>query len=129
MAEARPDPAARRRARRGRGGGEAAGGGPRGGGDGGRDGARRSGLLARTRCRGPFRRRLGGGLMAEVTYREAIIRALADSLAADDSVFLLGEDIAAAGGVFKTTEGLQERFGGERVLDTPISEQAIVGLA
>jgi pyruvate dehydrogenase E1 component beta subunit len=67
--------------------------------------------------------------MAEVTYREAIIRALADSLAADDSVFLLGEDIAAAGGVFKTTEGLQERFGGERVLDTPISEQAIVGLA
>lgn len=67
--------------------------------------------------------------MAEVTYREAIIRALADSLAADDSVFLLGEDIAAAGGVFKTTEGLQERFGGERVLDTPISEQAIIGLA
>lgn len=67
--------------------------------------------------------------MAEVTYREAIIRALADSLEADDSVFLLGEDIAAAGGVFKTTDGLQERFGGARVLDTPISEQAIVGLA
>jgi pyruvate dehydrogenase E1 component beta subunit len=67
--------------------------------------------------------------MAEVTYREAIIRALADALAADDGVFLLGEDIAAAGGVFKTTEGLQERFGGERVLDTPISEQAIIGLA
>lgn len=67
--------------------------------------------------------------MAEVTYREAIVRALADSLAADDSVFLLGEDIAAAGGVFKTTDGLQQRFGGERVLDTPIAEQAIVGLA
>ena len=67
--------------------------------------------------------------MAEVTYREAIIRALADSLEADDSVFLLGEDIAAAGGVFKTTEGLQQRFGGERVLDTPISEHAIIGLA
>jgi pyruvate dehydrogenase E1 component beta subunit len=67
--------------------------------------------------------------MAEVTYREAIIRALADSLEADDSVFLLGEDIAAAGGVFKTTDGLQQRFGGERVLDTPIAEQAIIGLA
>lgn len=67
--------------------------------------------------------------MAEVTYREGIIRALADSLEADSSVFLLGEDIAAAGGVFKTTDGLQQRFGGERVLDTPISEQAIVGLA
>jgi len=66
--------------------------------------------------------------MAEVTYREAINRALADALAADDSVFLLGEDIAAAGGVFKQTDGLQARFGAERVLDTPISEQAIVGL-
>lgn len=67
--------------------------------------------------------------MAEVTYRDAVIRALADSLAADDDVFLLGEDIAAAGGVFKTTDGLQERFGADRVLDTPISEQAIIGLA
>lgn len=67
--------------------------------------------------------------MPEVTYREAINRALADSLAADDEVFLLGEDIAAAGGVFKLTDGLQSRFGEERVLDTPISEQAIIGLA
>lgn len=67
--------------------------------------------------------------MAEVTYREAIVRALGDAMEADDSVFLLGEDIGAAGGVFKTTEGLQERFGAKRVLDTPISEQAIVGLA
>lgn len=67
--------------------------------------------------------------MAEVTYREAINRALADSLAADDDVFLLGEDIGAAGGVFKATEGLQARFGSERVRDTPISEQAILGLA
>jgi pyruvate/2-oxoglutarate/acetoin dehydrogenase E1 component len=67
--------------------------------------------------------------MGEVTYREAINRALADALSGDDSVFLLGEDIAAAGGVFKQTDGLQARFGEERVLDTPISEQAIVGLA
>ena len=67
--------------------------------------------------------------MAEVTYREAINRALAAGLAADEKVFLLGEDIAAAGGVFKTTEGLLDRFGAERVRDTPISEQAIIGLA
>jgi pyruvate/2-oxoglutarate/acetoin dehydrogenase E1 component len=64
-----------------------------------------------------------------VTYKEAIRLALADALQADDKVFLLGEDIAAAGGVFKTTEGLVERFGTERVLDTPISEQAIIGTA
>lgn len=64
-----------------------------------------------------------------VTYRSAITRAMADALAADDKVFMLGEDIGAAGGAFKTTEGLHERFGGERVRDTPISEQAIVGAA
>ena len=67
--------------------------------------------------------------MSEVTYREAINRALADELAEDDDVFVLGEDIAAAGGVFKTTQGLLERFGSRRVLDTPISEQAIIGTA
>jgi len=64
-----------------------------------------------------------------VTYREAVVRAMADALAEDDTVFLLGEDVAAAGGVFKLTEGLQERFGARRVLDTPISETAIVGAA
>ena len=60
--------------------------------------------------------------MTTVTYKEAIRLAIADSLEADDSVFMLGEDIGAAGGVFKTTEGLMERFGETRVLDTPISE-------
>lgn len=67
--------------------------------------------------------------MSTVTFRQAISQALADELEADDAVFLLGEDIGAAGGVFKTTEGLFERFGGDRVLDTPISEQAIIGSA
>jgi acetoin:2,6-dichlorophenolindophenol oxidoreductase subunit beta len=67
--------------------------------------------------------------MADVTYKEAVNRAIADSLAADPEVFLVGEDVGAAGGVFKATEGLQERFGSERVRDTPISEQAIIGLA
>ncbi|MGA8682236.1 MAG: alpha-ketoacid dehydrogenase subunit beta [Acidimicrobiales bacterium] len=67
--------------------------------------------------------------MTSVTYRQAVARALADEMEADDSVLLFGEDVGAAGGVFKATEGLQERFGPRRVLDTPISEQAIVGCA
>jgi acetoin:2,6-dichlorophenolindophenol oxidoreductase subunit beta len=67
--------------------------------------------------------------MSEWTYREAVIEALADELAGDEDVILLGEDIGAAGGVFKATEGLQSRFGVDRVRDTPISEQAIVGAA
>jgi pyruvate/2-oxoglutarate/acetoin dehydrogenase E1 component len=67
--------------------------------------------------------------MSAVTYKEAIRRAIADALEADEKVFMLGEDIAAAGGAFKTTEGLMERFGENRVLDTPISEQAIIGTA
>jgi acetoin:2,6-dichlorophenolindophenol oxidoreductase subunit beta len=67
--------------------------------------------------------------MSETTYRQAITRAMADELAADEDVFVIGEDVGAAGGAFKTTDGLFERFGGERVLDTPISEQAIVGAA
>jgi pyruvate dehydrogenase E1 component beta subunit len=67
--------------------------------------------------------------MSAVTYKEAIRLAIADALEADDKVFMLGEDIAAAGGAFKTTEGLMERFGEHRVLDTPISEQAIIGTA
>ena len=67
--------------------------------------------------------------MSEATYRQAITQALADELEADQTVFVLGEDVGAAGGVFKTTDGLFERFGAERVLDTPISEQAIIGTA
>lgn len=67
--------------------------------------------------------------MTEITYKQAITRAMGDALEADDDVFLFGEDVGAAGGAFKTTDGLFERFGPERVLDTPISEQAIVGCA
>ncbi len=67
--------------------------------------------------------------MSEWTYRQAVVQALIDELEADPSVFVLGEDVAAAGGVFKMTDGLFERFGAERVLDTPISEQAIIGTA
>jgi pyruvate/2-oxoglutarate/acetoin dehydrogenase E1 component len=67
--------------------------------------------------------------MTETTYRQAITRAIGDELEADDDVFLLGEDVGAAGGVFKTTAGLHARFGDRRVVDTPISEQAIIGTA
>jgi pyruvate dehydrogenase E1 component beta subunit len=67
--------------------------------------------------------------VAELTYREAVARAIAQEMERDETVCFLGEDVAAAGGVFKTTEGLLERFGPERVRDTPISEQAIIGAA
>jgi pyruvate dehydrogenase E1 component beta subunit len=65
--------------------------------------------------------------VAELTYREAVARAIAQEMERDPTVYFIGEDVAAAGGVFKTTEGLFERFGPHRVRDTPISEQAIVG--
>src|SRR6202521_5692932 len=67
--------------------------------------------------------------MAELTYREAVARGIAQEIARGDSVVFLGEDIAAAGGVFKATVGLLEKFGPRRVRDTPISEQAILGAA
>ncbi len=67
--------------------------------------------------------------MAELTYRQAVARGIGQEMDRDPTVVMLGEDIAAAGGVFKTTEGLLDRFGPERVRDTPISEQAIIGAA
>jgi pyruvate/2-oxoglutarate/acetoin dehydrogenase E1 component len=67
--------------------------------------------------------------MAELTYRDAVSRAIAQEMDRDPSVVFLGEDIGAAGGVFKATVGLLERFGPKRVRDTPISEQAILGAA
>jgi len=66
---------------------------------------------------------------AETTYRQAVIRGLADAMRADEAVVVLGEDVGAAGGVFKATEGLLAEFGPQRVRDTPISETAIVGAA
>ena len=64
----------------------------------------------------------------ELTYRDAVAVAIAQEMRRDPSVCLIGEDVAAAGGVFKTTPGLQAEFGPERVRDTPISEEAIIGL-
>lgn len=66
--------------------------------------------------------------MAELTCRQAVAAALAQEMARDDRVVLLGEDVAS-GGVFKTTAGLRDRFGADRVWNTPICEQAIAGAA
>jgi pyruvate dehydrogenase E1 component beta subunit len=67
--------------------------------------------------------------VAQLTFREAIARGIAQEMRRDESVVAIGEDIAAAGGVFKGTVGLFEEFGARRVRDTPISEQAILGAA
>jgi pyruvate dehydrogenase E1 component beta subunit len=67
--------------------------------------------------------------MAELTYRDAVARGIAQEMRRDPDVVFLGEDVAAAGGVFKSTVGLVEEFGKTRVRDTPISEQAILGAA
>ena len=62
-------------------------------------------------------------------YAEALNRGMADALAEDDSVVLLGIDVGAGGGIFTVTRGLHERFGSERIIDTPISEMGYVGAA
>jgi pyruvate dehydrogenase E1 component beta subunit len=67
--------------------------------------------------------------MAELTFRDAVAAGIAQEMERDERVVFLGEDVAAAGGVFKSTVGLLERFGPKRVRDCPISEQAIIGAA
>ena len=67
--------------------------------------------------------------MAVITYLEAIRQALDEELARDERVFIMGEDVGAYGGAFKVTEGLIDTYGESRVVDTPISEVAIVGSA
>lgn len=67
--------------------------------------------------------------MAQLSYREAVTAAISQEMERDPDVVFLGEDIAAAGGVFKASEGLLDRYGPERVKDAPISDQTIVGAA
>jgi pyruvate dehydrogenase E1 component beta subunit len=67
--------------------------------------------------------------VAEITLVEAVNLALAHEMQADERVVILGEDVGVNGGVFRATVGLQERFGEERVLDTPLSEALIAGMA
>jgi len=67
--------------------------------------------------------------MPEVTYLEALRQGLWEEMERDERVFILGEDVGLYGGAFKVTDGFQDRFGAQRVIDTPISEAAIVGAA
>lgn len=67
--------------------------------------------------------------MKHITYTEALRQALHQEMARDETVFLLGEDIATYGGAFGVTKGLLDEYGPERVLNTPISEQGFVGMA
>ncbi|HID04209.1 MAG TPA: alpha-ketoacid dehydrogenase subunit beta, partial [Aigarchaeota archaeon] len=67
--------------------------------------------------------------MANITLAQAVNQALREEMRRDDRVIVLGEDIGKRGGVFLCTEGLYEEFGPERVIDTPLSESAIIGAA
>ena len=67
--------------------------------------------------------------MPEITYREALNHALAEEIERDDNVVLLGEEVAQFKGSYKVSEGLLEKFGSEKIIDTPISEAAFSGLA
>lgn len=67
--------------------------------------------------------------MRELTYVEALREALREELMRDERVFIMGEDVGKYGGIFRVTQGLWNEFGDERVMDTPISEAAIVGTA
>ena len=67
--------------------------------------------------------------MPELTFIEAIRSAMADAMADDPAVFILGEDIGIKGGVFLATDGLYQQFGAQRVIDTPIAEISVVGMA
>src|SRR5213593_3714899 len=70
----------------------------------------------------------GCGMSKELTYLEAIREALVEEMRRDPRVFVLGEDVGAYGGAFGVTQGLYDEFGETRVVDTPISESAIVGI-
>ncbi|MEK7289298.1 MAG: alpha-ketoacid dehydrogenase subunit beta, partial [Planctomycetota bacterium] len=67
--------------------------------------------------------------MKEITYLEAIKEALDEEMARDPSVFILGEDVGVYGGAFRVTEGLIEKYGEWRVLDTPLAESGFTGAA
>ncbi|WP_368503871.1 alpha-ketoacid dehydrogenase subunit beta [Alkalihalophilus sp. As8PL] len=66
--------------------------------------------------------------MAVISYIEAVTLALKEEMERDEKVFVLGEDVGARGGVFRATNGLYEKFGEERVIDTPLAESAIAGV-
>jgi pyruvate dehydrogenase E1 component beta subunit len=64
-----------------------------------------------------------------ITFAKALTLAMADSMAADASVLVFGEDVGTLGGVFRVTDGLTRRFGEDRCFDTPLAESGIIGMA
>ena len=66
--------------------------------------------------------------MREITYRQALNEALAEELERDPDVFLMGEEVAEYNGAYKISQGLLERFGPKRIIDTPISENGFAGM-
>ncbi len=66
--------------------------------------------------------------MAEITLVEAVRQAMDEELAHDENVFIFGEDVGIRGGVFRATQGLFEKYGTERVIDSPLAELTIVGI-
>src|SRR5207253_10988391 len=84
---------------------------------------------SRSTRRSPIRARSPRTSMPELTFGQAINEALAEELRRDESVFVVGEDVAEAGTPFKVLSGLVAEFGTERVIDSPISEPGITGLA
>src|SRR5207237_3754325 len=75
------------------------------------------------------RLRAGEELMAEKLFRAALREALDEEMTRDDKVYLVGEDIGLFGGAYRVTEGLQQKYGEQRVVDAPIAEEVIVGSA
>src|SRR5213078_4070551 len=71
----------------------------------------------------------GGNAMPELTFLQAISRGIWEEMEADKTVFLMGEDIGKYGGAFRVTEGFLEKFGPERVIETPLAEEGFVGAA
>ena len=67
--------------------------------------------------------------MVQMTYRDALKQALRDAMTEDDSVVVIGEEVGRYGGAYGVTKGLYEEFGAARMIDTPISEPAIIGAA
>jgi 2-oxoisovalerate dehydrogenase E1 component beta subunit len=66
--------------------------------------------------------------MTEITLIEGVKQAMSEEMERDDRVFLVGEDVGPSGGVFRATQGLFEKFGAERVMDSPLAELSIVGI-
>ena len=66
--------------------------------------------------------------MAKITYREALNQALSEEIERDENVILMGEEVAQFKGSYKVSEGMLERFGPNKIIDTPISEAAFSGL-